>query len=312
MTNDYAVASRDELWSGGALLESRLTHGRARLLGDAIDADDARDDALIAICERRFDEVRKVMASLGPLRQRGVVEAVREGGRISESSTLTIAFGGVSIVTTPEHATGDAAMLRALLAIAPTVTPDIAPLGAVDPRKHPIVWRNGSAAVLFHEAAGHAAEHAHATIEWPSWLRVIDVGRGGEANLLGGEEPRARRRTSFRDVPLPRMTRLVAEQRGAPFELPDSRIEVHLIAGGSYEPLTEEVVLRVAVADLVEGSGSRRLEPFEFRAGRRELAAAIAGASGEPLRYPGVICSREGQELVVGSFAPVVVTRELG
>ena len=32
---------------------------------------------------------------------------------------------------------------------------------------------------------------------------------------------------------------------------------------------------------------------------------------GPPLRYPGVICSREGQELYVPSFAPLMVTDPL-
>src|ERR1043165_2477137 len=50
---------------------------------------------------------------------------------------------------------------------------------------------------------------------------------------------------------------------------------------------------------------------FTVRATRAKFAAALPGARGEPLRYPGVVCSREGQELVVGSFAPLLVTREL-
>ena len=40
---------------------------------------------------------------------------------------------------------------------------------------------------------------------------------------------------------------------------------------------------------------------------RANIARAFIGASGEPLRYPGVICSREGQELVVGSSAPLLL-----
>jgi hypothetical protein len=295
LTNDYAVASRDELWSGGAAVESRLSHGRALRRGDEIVADDLRDDELVARSEVRFAELRAVLESLAPLRQRGVVEVVREDGVVTESSTLTIAFGATSIVTTPEHAHEDAARLRALMATPASVT--------VSADALPIVWRGGSAAVLFHEAAGHAAEHAHAPIAWPSWLRVSD----GDANLLAGEAPRTMRRASFRDVPLPRMNRLVVEQVRAPFALPDARIEVHLVAGGTYEPLTEEVTLRIAVADLVEGDVVRRARPFELRASRQAIAASVACASGEPERYPGVICSREGQELVVGSYAPVLI-----
>lgn len=299
MTNDYAVASRDELWSGGAPVESRLSHGRAARRGDEITADDARDDELLARCEARFAELRAVIESLGPLRQRGVVEVVREDGVINETSTLTIAYGAVSIVTTPEHAHEDAAMLRALMSVPATVS--------VAAHEYPIVWRRGSAAVLFHEAAGHAAEHAHAPIEWPSWLRVTD----GDVDLLAGKPPSVLRRASFRDVPLPRMKKLVVAHVDAPFALPETRIEVHLVAGGSYEPLTEEVTLRIAVADLIEGDVVRRARPFELRASRRDIAASVVGASGEAERYPGVICSREGQELVVGSYAPVVCTERL-
>jgi len=289
LTNDYAVASRDELWSAGARIESRLTYGRALRNGDDIVASDARDDELVARCEARFAELRAVIEALAPLRQRGVVEVTREDGELRESSTLTIAFGAASIVTTPEHAREDAAMLRALMSTAPVVS--------VDPHAYPILWRGGSAAVLFHEAVGHAAEHAHAAIEWPSWLHV--------------SAPLALRRASFRDVPLPRMTSLIASADAAPFALPETRLEVHLVEGGLYEPLTEEVTLRIAVADLVDGDEVRRVKPFELRASRREIAHSLLGATGEPLRYPGVICSREGQELVVGSYSPLVLTASI-
>ena len=53
------------------------------------------------------------------------------------------------------------------------------------------------------------------------------------------------------------------------------------------------------------------LAPFQIRVPRERVARAIVGASGEPLRYPGVVCAREGQELVVGSFAPLMITAEL-
>jgi hypothetical protein len=53
------------------------------------------------------------------------------------------------------------------------------------------------------------------------------------------------------------------------------------------------------------------LAPFDIRVPRDRIARAIACATGEPLRYPGVVCAREGQEVVVGSFAPLMITTEL-
>src|SRR5205823_13125544 len=65
--------------------------------------------------------------------------------------------------------------------------------------------------------------------------------------------------------------------------------DVHLVAGGGYDPLTDVVTLHVAVPR------------FTIRATRAAIARALRGAAGAPLRYPGVICSREGQELFVRS-----------
>lgn len=173
---------------------------------------------------------------------------------------------------------------------------------------HPLVWRHGSAAVLLHEAVGHAAEHNAPRIAWPEWLTVHDEPSfaldddGNEARIadLMREPPSCMRRESFRDVPLRRMTNVVARQHGAPFELPRGFVEIHLVAGGSYDPLTDMVTIDVAVSS----AGA-----FTWRRRRAEIAESIVGATGEPLSYPGVICSREGQELAVGSFAPVMITR---
>jgi hypothetical protein len=217
------------------------------------------------------------------------VRLVAEARLDGTSATMTIAIGALSIVTTPEDAQADYQMLRAI------ASPLSSPSGeTVSVRGVPILWKNGSAALLLHEAIGHASEHDHAPIAWPAWL---------EADI-----PLAMRRATFRDVPLRRMTRVVARQHDAPFELPRKRIEVLLIAGGAYEPLTQEVLLRIAAADLVDGSAARRLPPFDVRATREEIASALYGARGETIRYPGVVCSREGQELVVPSFAPDMLT----
>jgi hypothetical protein len=93
--------------------------------------------------------------------------------------------------------------------------------------------------------------------------------------------------------------------------MPSHRIEVHLVSSGAYEPLTETVTIRASIADLVEDGRRRRLPSFTFHATRQQIARALAGASGNARRYPGVICSREGQELLVGSYAPMLVTAEI-
>lgn len=264
----FRIATRDELWSRGRLLESRLSHGEAVDTPSGIVATDVRDDELVAICERELARLREAMPR--DARVRIVAEASTDG----VSATMTIRRGELSIVTTPEHVAEDLALLECGGAAEQTRLPSHRP---------PIVWRNGTAAVLLHEAFGHPAEHGHPPIAWPSWLHV-DLGL-------------RHRRATFRDVPLLRMTHVRATQENAPFEVPDGAVEVLLVAGGSYEPLTETVTLQIAVPS------------FEYRATRREIAASLAGAAGDPIRYPGVICSREGQELVVPSSAPVMVTR---
>jgi hypothetical protein len=186
-----------------------------------------------------------------------------------------VAVEGISVVTTPENALIDFEMFRGVVGRRAT-----SPTGSL-----PILWQNGSAAVLLHESIGHASEHNAALVSWPSWLSV--------------EAPLVPRRETFRDVPLPRMTHVIARQNGAPFEMPDQYIEVQLIAGGAYDPLTDDVTINVAVST----AGA-----FTIRRTRAEIAASIRGASGQPLRYPGVICSREGQELYVASHAPVMIT----
>lgn len=299
----FAIATRDELWIGGTRIESRLEHGEARLDGDEIVARDVRRDDLVRICERELEAARGILDFTAGARVRIVIRVEEESGRPVRppcvERTLTVTLDGVSIVTDPDHARDDIARLRAAIA---------RPIELATPPRAPILWRGGSAAIVFHEAVGHAAERGAPPLEWPPWLRVADAAPEGSADLMAGEKPRAMRRESFRDVPLPRMTSLVVSQSGAPFELPDERIEVHYVAGGRFDPSGGAVTVRVAVAESVTPAGVRRIAPFELQTTRDAVAGGTLGATGDPLRYPGVVCSSEGQELVVGSHAPLMLT----
>src|SRR5437870_2485920 len=211
MSEFFAMASRDELWSRGALVETRLTHGQAHQSGTEIIASDSFDDRGLRDELRRACDaggaIQGDIARLTDARIRMVTTATY-GGSVAVQTTIVVTIADVSVVTTPENLESDHAALARLLAPAAARYPD---------RPLPIVWRNGSGAVLLHEAAGHAAEHQHPPLSWPRWLR----------------------------------------------------------------------------------------------ASRREIARALIGAEGRPQRYPGVICSREGQELFVASHAPLLVTAEL-
>ena len=261
----FATAARDEIWAGGRRIESRLSHGIARQDGHEIVATDDADPALLAACDEAMAQARELAWTVDA---RVRVTATHEG----VETIFIVTIDGASIVSTPEHLSDDVALLRKALGQRPTANGQL-------------VWHHGSASVLLHEAIGHAAEHDAPPVEWPSWLRV--------------EAPLAMRRESFGDVPLLRMTHLRAWQESAPFELPAERVDVHLVAGGGYDPLTDVVTLHVAVPR------------FTIRATRAAIARALRGATGAPLRYPGVICSREGQELYVPSAAPLLITDPL-
>lgn len=304
-TDYFAMVRRDELWIRGALNESRFNQGQAVARGREIIGRNVIDDAALRArlreaCDAEMERVHRVVAPMRDARVRGVVTATTE----DLESTVAITINGISVVTATDAAMEDYQTLKRLLGRPAARRSPLAGL--------PILWRNGSAAVLLHEAIGHAAEHGHAALEWPRWLRAHDRTREGRsADLLSGEMPLAVRRESFRDVPMRRMTNLVIEQLGAPFEIPDERIEVHLVAGGAYEPLTETVTVDVAIADVVRDRDVHRLSRFVVRASRLAISRALTGATGEPIRYPGVICSREAQELFVASHAPVMLTAEL-
>lgn len=268
----FAHAVREELWSRGRRLESRLSHGEAFEDARGIVASDKRDDALVALAERELVRLREAMPHDALVRL--VAEASTEG----VASTMTVRAGAHSVVTDPDHAADDVELLMTIAhrCAADRAAPASAANGA------PILWLNGSGSVLLHEAAGHPIEHGLPALELPEWLHI-------EVALRS-------RRASFRDVPLQRMQHVRVTQTGAPFDLPEERVEVYLVEGGAYDPLTDVVTVRVSASS----AGA-----FVLRRPRRDIR--FLGASGEPQRYPGVVCSREGQELVVASHAAALL-----
>jgi len=279
----FAIVTRDEISSldRGVVLESRLTHGIAESSGHSIRARDDRDDRLFAECDRECNRVRTQLAKLNEGRARAVVSATSDG----VMSTISLSILDLSIVTTPPHLASDYEMLLELSSERPSTEAKY--------RGVPIVWRNGSGAVLMHEAVGHAEEHGHEAIA------RVDI-------------PRALRRQSFSDVPLMRMTevRVAASAPARRDERGRSspHIEILLVAGGRYEPLTDCVSLSISAANLVDGDKRVRLRPFVIDETRERVAASIRDVGDVVRRYPGVICSKEGQELFVGSFSPDLVT----
>ena len=300
----FALVTRDEIWSLGAepeLVEQRLIHGQAETVGTRITATDAADHDLLATSENLVRRAREPLRAMSEGRVRLIVSVQRLDDVTRSEAWLNVTVGSVSIISAPDDALADYERLLEIASIRPELP--------VSYRGIPIVWRNGSAAVLMHEAAGHAAEHHHAPIRWPGWLSVRDEPPSGTpVDLLAGEAPRTPRRASFADVPLQRMSNIVVRQQNVTIEGSGRRIEVQLVSGGQYEPLTETVTIRVAAADLIDGDRAVRVQPFEIVETRHDIAAAIRGAEGEPVRYPGVVCSREGQEIVVGSRAPAMLT----
>ena len=265
----FRIAIRDEVYDDGALVESRITHGEARQEGREIVASDRGGGELVP------EPVRIVV----PGARVRVVSYGTDGTNGTNGTYVTVTRDGLSIVTTPDHLDHDVALLERRLPAGRSA--GYQPAG-------PLLWRNGTAAVLLHEALGHPSEYGEPSLALPEWLHV--------------DAPLTLRRESFRDVPLLRMTHVHVTQTNAPFPEHDC-IAIHLLGGGSYDPLTSLVTIHVAVSDI---------GPFDIVAPRERIAGSFLGARGAPERYPGVICSREGQELYVASSAPEILTTWLG
>jgi hypothetical protein len=293
----FVHAVREELWSHGRLLESRLSHGEAHEDGHGIVATDGRNDDYVAAAEQEAGRLRAAMP------EGFTVRLVAESGTDGTTGTITVRHGPLSVVTTPAYIEEDVALLRSVGAIwSAEASPPLSDSGA-SARKHAnskaeaiasalhsasgsrpaFLWQNGSASVLLHELLGHPLEHGIEPLPLPPWLHV-DI-------------PLAMRRATFRDIPLLRMQHVRASQTDAPYAPPDGVVAITLLDGGAYDPLTDTVTLHIAASSI---------GAFTIREPRERFA--VIGARGEPARYPGVICSREGQELVVGSFAPVLHT----
>lgn len=310
----FAIVARDEVWTLGAepaLREQRLSHGQATLAGGVIVAEDVPDEKLLALCESELALATAALPRTGePVTARIVVTIRRAETRVMKETTIALTSRNRSLVTTPQFISAD----LKLLLDATLAQPEL----EVQYRGVPVIWANGTGSVLLHEAAGHPAEHGQSVVAWPPWLSVRDepsfeFGDTGEpvrpVDLLAGQRPSAARRESFASVPLFRLSNVVARIHDAPMERPERRIEISLVDGGRYDPITDDVTLFISAATLVEGSRRRHLHPFLIHESREAVARSLRGAHGPTVRYPGVICSTEGQEIAVGSHAPTLLTR---
>lgn len=276
--------TRDESWllDRRLMVESRLIHGSADRRSNAIDARDDLDESLLSLCDRESERVREALARLREGRARAVVSARSDEG---VSATISLSLHGLSLVTTLPHLTDDYEMLLELAR-----TPASADAGY---RTMPLIWRNGSGAVLMHEAVGHPLECG---------AKRVTMAASVEISF-------ATRQQSFSDVPLRRMTSVHVSSVEAAFSPPsEPHIEILLVAGGRYDPLTDRVSLSISVANHVDGDSRVRLRPFMIDESRETIAQSLRGGAAAVHRYPGVICSSEGQNVYVGSYAPDIRT----
>lgn len=176
----------------------------------------------------------------------------------------------------------------------------------------PLVFTNGSGAVLLHECIGHASEEGIFTPSLPFAVfdapaAVDDIGCSPQPADLRTSAPLGWRRWSFRDVPLRRMTSLVIDAAPAA-ERPDRYIDVDEVEEGTFDSLSGTATLLVRSAAEVTPSGRTTLIPFELTVSRDSLWQRLSIAGTAAVERT-VICSARGQRAPVHSSCPDLLLR---
>ncbi|MDQ3282677.1 MAG: hypothetical protein M3Q69_14845, partial [Acidobacteriota bacterium] len=101
----FAIATRDEVWLRGRLVEQRLSCGESFETERGFVATDARDETLIHACDAAMQQLRTCVRP--DVRMRLVGEARLDG----VTSTITATLGEHAIVTDAEHLDAHLALL---------------------------------------------------------------------------------------------------------------------------------------------------------------------------------------------------------
>lgn len=315
----YATSLREEIWSGGVCRLRRSERGQALTTFDGgaftiEGTDDLTRSLGIPLAEGEIDFLSS--STLTPPRLNAAHLVVRrrvivtDAGMIirSEDAFEILAAGGVRVVSFG----GDD--LSAELLNEAAVPHESAPPDA------PLLFRRGSASVLFHEAAGHPAEAGEFNQRWPEWLEVRDVPASAhddagvatrDCDLLR-QSPSTFRRFTWRDAPLARMSSVRVSAKNTTTVVPDRHIEVLAIHEGWYDPLTASVSLEITLAFDVTPAERRRVHPFTLQLPIEAVARSIDCTEVRTATYPGVICSLAGQLLPVRGSAPDILLQVPG
>jgi hypothetical protein len=323
----YASSLHVRVWprgEGSGFEESRFEHGQVLArrgdegwISEATDDLDARLSPLELGLEHRdwLRSLRKteIPVAVSPVRgnlsiisqRRVVIDA--HGAHAGESHVAILERDGVSYAFSPERLTFPAENEGPRVAAPPSA---------------PLLFTNGTAAILFHELLGHPAEEG-ILADLPSWLRVTDepassrafsptdhddCGRPTRPARLGSEGLTALRRWSFRDLPLPRMSHLEVEC-SLPIALPDEYIEISHLGEGAFDPLRDEVTLVIAAGMIVRQGERQPVHPFALRSSRVALLGSIEGAPPNTIARSLVICSSHGQRLPVSGASPDILVK---